>query len=76
MDHYFPCKVTFSDKGLKISRFDFEYKQKILFARKTILAYPMGNLVWEIKLKQMVFNTDIPKDLFQFDIPPDYQRTS
>jgi hypothetical protein len=75
-DHYFPCKVTFSDNGLKISRFDFEYKQKILFARKTILAYPMGKLVWEIKLKQMVFNTDIPENLFKLDVPPDYQRTS
>ena len=73
MDDYLPCEVLFPKEHVKVVRVDFDHSNDIIFAHSTDVFYQTEDIFWKIVLKQVVFNTDIPGDIFKLQVPPGYE---
>ena len=72
----FPRQISFPEKGIKTSFFDFRHDSDFFYARKTKLDDGKDKIVLTLKLKQIAFNKLIPESIFDIQVPPDFTRLS
>jgi hypothetical protein len=71
---HLPRSTAFSGKDAKLHFSRFEKDGPIQYARTVRLENPKAETALSLNAKQMIFNNAIPEEIFDLEVPSDYER--
>ena len=69
-----PRLLYYPEQDIEVSFSDFENDEGIYYARNIIFNDSNAWTTLELKIKNMVLNKTIPKEVFELKIPPYFER--
>ena len=68
-----PCQVFMPEQAIRVSFSDFENNNDIQYAKKTRFYDQQTEAALTLNTKEIVFNKDFDRSIFEMDIPPDFE---
>jgi hypothetical protein len=68
-----PCQVFMPEQAIRVSFSDFENNNDIQYAKNTRFYDQQTQATLTLNTKEIVFNKDFDRSIFEMDIPPDFE---